>query len=139
MKKNLFLAFLLVSSSAFAESGNVQFIDGWIKQLPPVVPMRAGYMIIKNDSKQPMEVISLTSDAFETVEMHETKMEDGMMKMIELETIPLSAQSSVELKPGGKHLMLITPIQPLQIGDIVEVIATFRNDSTQSFELKVKK
>ncbi|MCK5662544.1 MAG: copper chaperone PCu(A)C [Thiotrichaceae bacterium] len=139
MKKILFLAFLLVSSSAFAENDNVQFIDGWIKQLPPVVPMRAGYMQIKNDSEQPMEIISLKSDAFETVEMHETKMEDGMMKMIELETIPLSAQSIVELKPGGKHLMLIAPIEPLQIGDIVKVIATFSNDSTQSFELEVKK
>ena len=139
MKKIIFLAFLLVSTAALAENGNVQFIDGWIKQLPPVVPMRAGYMQIKNDSEQAMEITALQSDAFEIVEMHETKMEDGMMKMIELETIPLSARSIVELKPGGKHLMLISPVQPLQIGDIVKVIATFSNDSTQSFELEVKR
>ncbi len=139
MKKIILLAYLLISSSAFAENSNVQFIDGWIKQLPPVVPMRAGYMQIKNDSKQPMEITALQSEAFEVVEMHETKMEDGMMKMIELDTIPVSAKSTVELKPGGKHLMLISPIQPLQIGDIVKVIATFSNDSTQSFELEVKK
>ncbi len=139
MKKIILLAILLISNSVFAENINVQFIDGWIKQLPPVVPMRAGYMQIKNDSRESMEIISLQSDAFETVEMHETKMEGGMMKMIELETIPLPAQSSVELKPGGKHLMLISPIQPLQIGDIVKVIATFSNNSTQSIELEVKK
>ncbi|MBT3205261.1 MAG: copper chaperone PCu(A)C [Gammaproteobacteria bacterium] len=139
MKKILFLVLLVVSSTAFSQSSNVQFIDGWIKQLPPVVPMRAGYMKIKNDTDQPMEITALQSNAFETVEMHETKMEDGMMKMIELHTIKLPAQSTVELKPGGKHLMLIAPIQPLQIGGKVQVIATFSNEATQSFELVVKK
>jgi copper(I)-binding protein len=35
--------------------------------------------------------------------------------------------------------MLIAPIQPLQIGGKVQVIATFSNEATQSFELVVKK
>ncbi len=139
MKKILFLVLLVVSSTAFSQSSNVQFIDGWIKQLPPVVPMRAGYLQIKNDSDQPMEITALQSNAFKTVEMHETKMDDGMMKMLELDSIKLPAQTTVEFKPGGKHLMLIAPIQPLQIGNMVQVTATFSDASTQSFELEVKK
>ena len=138
MKKILLITFLLVSGSAFSDN-NVQFIDGWIKQLPPVVPMRAGYMKIKNQSSTAQKIVSLQSASFETVEMHETKMAEGMMKMIQLETLEIPEKSTVELKPGGKHLMLITPVQPLQIGDNVEIIVTFADETTQSVILEVKK
>lgn len=138
MKKILFITFLLVSGSAFS-ANNVQFIDGWIKQLPPVVPMRAGYMQIKNHSSTAQQIVSLQSSSFETVEMHETKMAEGMMKMIELESLEIPEKSTVELKPGGKHLMLITPVQPLQIGDNVEIVITFADETTQSIMLEVKK
>ncbi|MCK4708091.1 MAG: copper chaperone PCu(A)C [Gammaproteobacteria bacterium] len=139
MKKIIFLAFLLASSSAWSQNNQVQFINGWIKQLPPVVPVRAGYLKINNTSKQDREIIAVQSNAFEQVEMHESKMDDGMMKMIELESIHLPAKSQVELKPGGKHLMLIAPLQPLQIDDNIEIIVTFADESTQSVILKIKK
>lgn len=139
MKKIILLALLLSSSSVWSENGQLQFSNGWIKQLPPVVPLRAGYMKINNTSTQAQEIIAVQSTAFETVELHETRMADGMMKMIELDSLEIPAKSTVEFKPGGKHLMLISPIQPLQIGDIVEVIATFNDETTQSFQLVVKK
>jgi len=139
MKKFIFLAFLLASSSACSESSNIQFIDGWIKQLPPVIPMRAGYIQIQNSSAEAKQIIAVQSDAFEKVEMHETRMSDGMMKMIELKSIDLPAKNSVALKPGGKHLMLISPKQSLQIGDIIKLTATFADESSQQIELEVRK
>ena len=83
--------------------------------------------------------MALQSTAFEKVEIHETIMADGMMKMIELDSLELPAKSLVELKPGGKHMMLITPVQPLNIGDKVELLVTFEDESTQSVMLEVKK
>ncbi len=139
MKKILFLAFLFVSSAACSDNNQVQFIDGWIKQLPPVVPMRAGYVQISNLSDEPKKIIALQSSAFETVEMHETKMDEGMMKMIELESFDIPAKGKIELKPGGKHMMLIAPTSPLKIGEEVEVIVTFEDSSTKSVLLMVKK
>ncbi len=139
MKKIVFLAFLLISASAFSDSNLVQFNNGWIKQLPPVVPMRAGYININNSSPTVKKIVALQSTAFEKVEIHETIMADGMMKMIELDSLELPAKSLVELKPGGKHMMLITPVQPLNIGDKVELLVTFEDESTQSVMLEVKK
>lgn len=139
MKKLILLTILLASSSAWSQTNQIQFIDGWIKQLPPVVPMRAGYMKINNTGDQKRQIVAMQSSAFDKVEMHESKMEDGMMKMIELGSLQLPANSQIELKPGGKHLMLIDPVQPLQIGDKIELIITFSDDSTQSVMLVVKK
>lgn len=139
MKKILLLSLLLFSGSVYSDNSQIQFIDGWIKQLPPVVPMRAGYLQIKNKSAQAQEIVAIQSSAFEKVEMHESKMEDGMMKMIELKSLKIPAKNKIELKPGGKHLMLISPVNALQIGDKVELIATFEDESSQSFLLTVKK
>lgn len=122
-----------------ADSSQVLFKNGWIKQLPPVVPMRAGYMSIENNSDQEQEIIAFQSDAFESVEMHETLMQDGMMAMQQQESFVLPAKSRVELKPGGKHLMLITPKQAMQLGDDINLIVTFSDNSTQAIQLEVRK
>ncbi len=139
MKKYLLLTLCLLSTGVHADSSQVEFKDGWIKQLPPVVPMRAGYVLIENNAKQDAKLIALQSDAFDRVELHETKMVDGMMKMMELDGLVIPAQSRVELKPGGKHLMLIDPKTPLKIGDQIDLIATFSDEKSQRIQLKVKK
>ncbi|MDJ0832634.1 MAG: copper chaperone PCu(A)C [Gammaproteobacteria bacterium] len=121
-----------------ADSSQVLFKNGWIKQLPPVVPMRAGYMSIENNSEQQLEIIAFQSDAFERVEMHETLMQDGIMKMQEQESFILPARSRVELNPGGKHLMLISPKQAMQLGDDINLVVTFSDNSTQAIQLEVR-
>ncbi len=126
-------------SFAQAATGEVQFSDGWIKQLPPVVPMRAGYLTIKNPGDQARTITHLQSDAFANVEIHETRMADGMMKMVELPQLVIPAKGEVELKSGGKHLMLIDPAQPLQIGDRVSIRVDFSNGQQQDLTLEVKK
>lgn len=143
MKKFLLIALALVPvfmpSSILADTSKLRFIDGWIKQLPPVVPMRAGYLQINNPGKQEHEIIAFQSDAFDRIEMHESKMQDGMMKMVELESLMLPAGGTVELKPGGKHLMLINPTQNLEVGDRFYVVVTFADETSQRIQLEVRK
>ena len=72
MKKIALLALLLFSTLSQADSSKIRFNDGWIKQLPPVIPMRAGYLQISNPTDQAHTITALHSDAFEKIEMHET-------------------------------------------------------------------
>ncbi len=139
MKNTIFAIFLLLPMTLMADSSQVLFNNGWIKQLPPVVPMRAGYMSIENNSEQEQEIIAFQSDAFERVEMHETLMQDGMMTMQQQQSFVLPARSRVELEPGGKHLMLITPKQAMQLGDDINLVVTFSDNSTQAIQLEVRK
>lgn len=139
MKKLVFLTLFLFSSLSQADSTNVKFINGWIKQLPPVIPMRAGYMQISNRSDQSHEIVAIHSEAFEKVEMHETTMADGMMKMIQQYSIVIPAKGLVELKPGGKHLMLIAPKQAMQIGDMIDLTVSFSDETSRQIQLEVRK
>jgi len=138
MSRYFFLVIFLLPSFVYADSARVSFDNGWIKQLPPVVPMRAGYMQIVNPGEVDVEIIAIESESFERVEMHETMMADGMMKMQELNTLVIPAKSTVELKPGGKHLMLITPTTELQTGDIIKLIVTFNDEKSHPVSLKIK-
>ncbi|MBC8212315.1 MAG: copper chaperone PCu(A)C [Gammaproteobacteria bacterium] len=133
------LLLFLLTGSAQSAGIDVSFSAGWIKQLPPIVPMRAGYLQINNPSALAVSIVALHSDAFEKVEMHETMMADDMMKMIELDSILLPAKSQLELRPGGKHLMLINPLQTLNIGDSVPLQITFSDLTTQTTQLLIKK
>ena len=139
MKKILFLCLALSPMFLHADTSSIRFTDGWIKQLPPVVPVRAGYIQINNPSKQDHQIVGVQSDAFERVEIHESKMQDGVMIMDRILSLTLPAASQVELKPGGIHLMLMNPIQSLQIGDRFDVVITFEDETSKNVRFEVRK
>ena len=137
--KQIPLALLcLFAFGAFADTSRIDFSGGWIKQLPPVVPMRAGYLTIENRSARNHRISAIQSQSFDSVEVHESKLQDGVMKMVELDSIELPAGARVELKPGGKHLMLIGPEHNLQVGERVQVTITFDDGSAQRVQLEVR-
>lgn len=51
----------------------------------------------------------------------------GMMTMREVPSIEVPADGSVELKPGGLHIMLLDVKKTLAVGDTIEVTLTFEN------------
>lgn len=60
------------------------------------------------------------------VEIHESRMESGMMMMHPLENgLPLPEGRLVELQPGGNHIMLMGLSAPLEAGDSVELTLDF--------------
>jgi copper(I)-binding protein len=136
----ILIALLLtgLASALQAQTTTLEFSTGWIKQLPPSIPVRAGYLKIDNPGKLALRIDSISSPLFDTVEMHESKLVGDVLSMVELEDIELPAGQGVEMRPGGKHLMLIGPRQALNIGDMVEVVINFADGSSRSTLLEVR-
>jgi copper(I)-binding protein len=71
-------------------------------------------------------LVSVTSPAANLVQIHESRIESGMMMMNELkEGLPLPAGEAVALAPGGNHLMLLGVKEPLVAGDTVALTLSF--------------
>lgn len=87
----------------------------------------AAYMILVNNSDKADRLLSATTDVAETVELHNSEMADGVMRMRPVETIDIPANSKVELQPGGLHIMLIGLKQDLNDGDTVNLTLTMEN------------
>ena len=131
------LILILAMNSAFAEALTIS--NAWIKNLPAVVPMRAGYMTIANNTSQSIEIIEVESEVFTAVEIHETIEKDGMMSMQPVSTLTIASGMTTKLAPGGKHLMMMKPEPILKPGDLVTVTLKFSDGNTQTLQMTVRK
>ncbi len=137
MRYSVLLYLFLISFSSVADSLKVS--DAWIKNLPPVVPMRAGYMTIENHSAQTLKIVDVESNAFMQVDIHETVENDGMMTMQPLSPLSVPPGASIKLTPGGIHLMMMQPKQSLKPGDLVDITLRFDDGNTQTLQMTVRK
>ena len=67
--------------------------------------MTAGFGVLKNETAQAIEFTGFRSPAFRDVSLHETVVADGVSRMQEVESLALAPGETVELAPGGYHLM----------------------------------
>ena len=98
--------------------------DPYARAVAPGQPNSAVFMRIDNGGGQDRALIGAASPAADVVELHTHRMEDGMMKMRQVEQIELPAGESVALQPGGLHVMLIGLKQQLQPGEEVALTLT---------------
>ena len=134
MPRILLILLLLFPASAFAE---LEISEARIKNLPPSVPVRAGYMTIHNPSQNAVSIVAIRSDAFASVEIHLSVMQDGMMRMDRVESLEIAPGSSRQLAPGGLHLMMMQPVEATRPGEIIEIILQLDDGSEQPLTMKV--
>lgn len=127
---------LALPSSLLAE---LKVDEPWIKYLPPSVPVRAGYMSLFNPHQRAMAIVGIDSAAFARIEIHRTIEQDGLMRMEPVEVLTLAPESGIRLEPGGLHLMMMQPLQPIRLGERIEVILRFDDGSIQGLRMTVKK
>ncbi len=115
---------LLVTSLGHA-APPVVITDAWIRATPPGVTTAAAYLTITNNGSSAARLLSATSPAARALELHANVEEHGLQHMRALDEITVPAQGSVELAPGGSHLMLIDISNPMKPGDEIPLTLHF--------------
>ncbi len=136
MQRCFLVLLFLAPVSAFAE---LDISDAWIKNLPAAVPVRAGYMTIHNPQDHAVAIVALRSESFASVELHRTLMQDGMMRMEAVPDLTVNPGDTVQLAPGGLHLMLMQPVEPTRPGEVHLIVIEFDDGSQQNLEMTVRK
>jgi copper(I)-binding protein len=122
------LAAMLVSGAAIADDYQVksmQVSNPFARATPPGAKVAGAFMTIKNQGKETDRLVSASSPVAGLVEIHEMAMDGGMMKMRAIKGIDVKPGTTVELKPGGYHVMLEDLKQPLKPGEKIPVRLTF--------------
>lgn len=115
----------------------VRVDDAWIKAAPQ--GMTGGFAHLQNTSDKDMELTSVSSDVAGTTELHEMVGSGTSMSMNKLDgPLMIPAKSSVDLEPGGKHIMLMDLKQDLKAGNSATLVLTFADASTQKVEFQIK-
>lgn len=114
---------LLIACTTNAE---VSISDAWVRENAPGQKVGAAYMTLTSPQKSKLVYVEALSAAG-SVEIHSMSMNNGIMKMRMLETLPLEANQPVTLKPGSFHLMMFDLKQPLKAGDNIEFRLCFED------------
>ena len=110
----LALGALLASASAWAQ---VEVKSAWVRGTVGGQRTTAAYMDLT--SAQAAALVGAESAAAAIAEVHEMQMDRNIMRMRAVPRLELPAGKTVELKPGGYHVMLMDLKRPLKKGDSV--------------------
>lgn len=120
---------LTSTSTSMAQAvGNLTISNNWIRATPPAAMAGGGFLTIENSGTNNDTLISVEFNGAKKSEIHEMKMDDGIMKMRPLyDGIVVPAGGKIELKPGGFHLMFMRLKDQLKDGQTFPVKLTFAN------------
>lgn len=110
----------IVTLTAHAE---VTVKDAWIRGIAP--GQRATGAFMQLASPTGTALVAVTTPAAKASEIHTMSMDNGVMRMRAIPSLPVPAGQTVELKPGGYHVMLLDLTGPLQEGTTVPLTLTF--------------
>ena len=123
----------LVATQALAE---VTVTEAWVRGTVPAQKATGAFMKLK--SSEDAKLVSAASPAAKIVEVHEMAMKGNVMEMRAIDALALPAGKTVELKPGGYHVMLIDLVKPLAAGEKVPVTLTVIGKDGKKSAVEVK-
>ena len=136
----LFVAsLLLVFTSGIAQAHHVVIKNIWIPEAPPVSKVMAAFMTFHNHSDTAINITKISSPDFSSIEMHLSKIVDGVAKMLPQKQLTVPANGQLVLKPGSYHLMLFNPERTLKSGDSSLITITMSDGSQFTIKASVKK
>ncbi|MGV8899111.1 MAG: copper chaperone PCu(A)C [Burkholderiaceae bacterium] len=136
--KNVILASLLVlSTNAALAQVEVEVKDSWVRATVQQQKTTGAFMQLT--TKQDARLVEARSPAASAVEIHEMSMANNIMRMRAIPGLNLPAGKTVELKPGGYHIMLINLKQQVKEGDLIPVTLVIegKDKKRQTIELQV--
>lgn len=150
LKPALAAALLLCSGALAAHDGNhadhpathgtadgLKIEHVWARALPPNAPAAAVYLTISN-SGEADRLLSARTPAAERAEMHSTRQEGELLKMVSEQSVEIPAGQKLVFAPGGRHLMLMGPRQPLVAGEHFELTLVFEKAGERELRVDIR-
>ena len=125
----------MLGFSAFAQNNSVSVKNAWARAT--VGPQKSTGAFMQIECKTALNLIRVESDAAAMVEIHEMKMDSGVMKMREVEKLECASGKPLELSPGGFHVMLMNVHKPVKVGDQVQLQLVFEDKQAKQSRVKV--
>jgi copper(I)-binding protein len=127
------------ASAGDASKGNLVITTAWSRATPAGAKVAGGYLTILNKGTAQERLRTASSAAAAKTEIHEMAVKDGVMTMRQLEDgLVIAPGATVQLAPGGGHLMLVGLNAPLHQGEQVPVTLSFEDAGDVTVSLDVQ-
>jgi copper(I)-binding protein len=130
------ICFSALALGAAAAHAQVEVKDAWVRTAVPGQSGTGAFMSIT--AKDGAKLVGASSPVAGVAEVHEMKMEGDVMRMRAVPGLDLPAGQTVQLKPGGYHVMLMELKQALPKGSTVPLTLILRDAKGQESKLELK-
>lgn len=127
---------LAASLLAMSAQAQVTVKDAWVRATVPQQQATGAFMQLQ--AAQDSKLVSASSPLTPHVEVHEMSMQGDVMKMRQVPNIALPAGKTVELKPGGYHVMLLDLKQQVKEGASVPLTLVIEGKDGKRESVEVK-
>jgi periplasmic copper chaperone A len=136
----LILAFFNILFFSFVSNAcdDINVHNAWAKPTLGNSKIGAVYLYIINKGDKTKYLESAETDKSQITEIHKTVSEKGVSTMIKVDKLAIPEKSTIEMKPGGLHIMLMKLNEALKTGDKFKIILNFSDNCHVEQEVTVK-
>ncbi|MEO3432339.1 copper chaperone PCu(A)C [Inquilinus sp. CAU 1745] len=135
------LAILALTVTAHATEpvsvGDLIVEHAWARATPPSAPTGAVYLTIANNGSEADQIVAIETPVAGYAMAHTTEIQDGVSRMREARPLEIAPGATLEMKPGGTHVMLMDLTTDLEAGDEITVTITFDKAGTVEVPVEV--
>lgn len=138
MRLTILLLGVLLASCAKSpsEQSQIEVSAAWARPTASGQSAAAAYLTIDNGGGA--DRLTRVATEIGQASLHSTTMDNGIMRMRHVEAVDLPQGQSVELKPGGLHVMIMGLRQPLQAGSTFPLTLTFDTAGERNVTIDVR-
>jgi copper(I)-binding protein len=133
------LASTFLSVGLASAAPSIKIENAWTRSTAPGQTVSAGYMTLVNSGSTADRLLSVSASWAGMIDIHNTTLDGGVMRMREMQDgVAVPANSRVELKPRGMHLMIMQLSAPLEAGRSMPLLLQFEKAGTLKVALRVE-
>jgi copper(I)-binding protein len=129
---------VLLGGVARADDG-ITIDQAWARATPGNAKTGAIYITVTNHASTPDQLTAASTPVAATATLHETTMDNGVMKMRPSGPVTIAPGKTFVFKPDAHHIMLEGLKAPLKEGDKVPLTLTFAHAGTRQVTVSVAK
>ena len=136
--KRILVAALLLASCSKSGTPDLQISDAWARETVAGQTATAAYMTIHNLGAGDDRLVSVEATAPAKAMLHASESSDGVSRMREMDGgLAIPAGATVQLKPGGTHVMITGLGAPLRASDVTKLRLQFEKSGPRDVDVAV--
>lgn len=136
--KRILLAALLLASCSKSGAPDLQISNAWARETVAGQSATAAYMTIGNKGSGDDRLVSAAATAPAMAMLHSSESSGGISRMRSMESgLAIPAGTTIELKPGGTHVMVTGLSGPLRSGQMLKLTLRFEKSGERPVEVEV--
>ena len=120
------------------DRAQIEASEAWARATAPGQDTGGIFLDIRNRGDAEDRLVGASTPAAQSVQFHDMTMDGGVMRMRRKDAVNIPSRGSVELAPGGTHLMLVGLKAPLKAGTTIAVSLQFDKAGRTDVTVKVR-